>query len=225
MIVLADNDIILKLAQCDLLDVLPDILELEEGSKFFITFAAKYQLLPKNPVKALNKCGNEEALARLTGFLDTTQTLPAINDIALLAQLEDIDGIDGGEKFLFAAAVETKNSILITGDKRALKALLEHQDQLPTVFLVLQNSVVTFESAILLAMQKFGFAIVKQKLLGSPKPDGMLKLVLRSETGEADFVEGLCSFSKEITPLLAFKQHLPPQLNQTQGLNPNHAPT
>lgn len=213
MIVLADNDIILKLAQCDLLELLPDSLG-QEWTEVFITDTAKYQLLPKNPAKALSKCGNEETLARLKAFLETTQTLPAVNDTALLAQLEDIDGIDGGEKFLFAAAVETENPLLITGDKRALRALLEHQDQLPTVFSALQNAVVTFESAILLAMHKFGFAIVKQKLLGSPKPDGTLRLVLKSETGEADFVEGLCSFSKEIAPLLAFKQYLPAQLNQ-----------
>lgn len=213
MIVLADNDIILKLAQCDLIDVLPEILDTQEV-EFFITPAAKYQLLPKKPAKALSKCGNEETLARLTAFLETTQTLPAVKDTALLAQLESIECIDGGEKFLFAAAVETENPLLMTGDKRALKALLEHQDQLPTVFTALQNAVVTFESAILLAMHKFGFAIVKQKLLGSPKPDGMLKLVLRSETGEVDFVEGLCSFSKEIVSLLAFKQRLPAALNK-----------
>lgn len=213
MIVLADNDIILKLAQCDLLDVLPDILDCQE-TEVFITPTAKYQLLPKKTTKALSKCGNEETLTRLTAFLETTHTLPAVNDTALLALLEDIDGIDGGEKFLFAAAVETENPLMITGDKRALKALMEHQDQFPSVFSALQNAVVTFESAILLAMQKFGFAIVKQKLLGSPKPDGTLRLVLKSETGEEDFVEGLCSFSNEITPLLAFKQYLPAQLNQ-----------
>ncbi|MGZ8915191.1 MAG: hypothetical protein ACXW1Z_19045 [Methylobacter sp.] len=213
MIVLADNDIILKLAQCDLLEVLPDSLG-QEWTEIFITDTAKYQLLPKNDTKALSKCGNEETLARLKAFLKTTKTLPVVNDTCLLAQLENIDGIDSGEKFLFAAAVETENPLLITGDKIALKALLKHQDQMPTVFSALQNAVVTFESAILLAMHKFGFAIIKQKLLGSPKPDGMLRAVLRSETGEEDFVEGLCSFSKEIMPLLAFKQHLPAQLNQ-----------
>lgn len=212
MIVLADNDIILKLAQCDLLDVLPDILG-QEWTEILISPTAKYQLLPKNSAKALNKCGNEETLVRLAAFLEKTQTISAVNNTALLAQLETIDGIDGGEKFLFAAAVETENPLLITGDKRALRALLAHQGNLPTVFLTLQNAVVTFESAILLAMRLFGFAIVKQKLLGSPKPDGTLRLVLKSETGEADFVEGLCSFSKEIAQLLAFKQHLPPQLN------------
>ena len=99
MIVLADNDIILKLAQCDLLEVIPDSLG-QEWTEVFITDTAKYQLLPKNPAKALSKCGNEETLARLTAFLETTQTLPAVNDTALLAQLEDINDIDGGEKFL-----------------------------------------------------------------------------------------------------------------------------
>lgn len=208
MIVLADNDIILKLAQCDLLDVLSDILDCDE-TDVFITDAAKYQLLPKQSAKALSKCGNKETLERLKAFLDTTQTLAAVKDEALLAQLEHIDNIDGGEKFLFAAAVEIPNPLLITGDKRALKALLEHQAQIPTVFSALQDSVVTFESAVLLAMQKFGFAIVKQKLLGSPKPDGTLRLVLRSETLEADFIEGLCSYSKEVLPFLAFKARLP----------------
>jgi hypothetical protein len=214
LIVLADNDIILKLAQCDLLDDLPNILG-EKCTDVFITDTAKYQLLPKSSAKALSKCGNEETLARLTAFLETTQTLSAIENTALLAQLGDIDGIDGGEKFLFAAAVEIDNPLLITGDKRALRALLEHQDQLPTVFSALQNAVVTFESAILLAMRLVGFAIVKQKLLGSPKPDGMLRLVLKSETGEADFIECLCSYSKEIAALLAFKKCLPSQLNQS----------
>jgi hypothetical protein len=214
LIVLADNDIILKLAQCDLLDDLPNILG-KKCTDVFITDTAKYQLLPKSSAKALSKCGNEETLARLTAFLETTQTLSAIENTVLLAQLGDIDGIDGGEKFLFAAAVEIDNPLLITGDRRALRALLEHQDQLPTVFSALQNAVVTFESAILLALRLVGFAIVKQKLLGSPKPDGMLRLVLKSETGEADFIECLCSYSKEIAPLLAFKACLPSQLNQS----------
>jgi len=148
--------------------------------------------LPKSPAKALNKCGNEETLARLKAFLETTQTVPAIKDTALLAQLENIDGIDGSEKFLFAAAVETENPLLITGDKRALRALLAHQENLPTVFSTLQNAVVTFESAILLTMRLVGFAIVKQKLLGSPKPDGTLRLALKSETGETWNYCGSC---------------------------------
>lgn len=217
MIVLADNDIILKLAQCDLLDDLPELFG-QAWSKIFITPTAKYQLLPKKAEKALSKCGNQETLERLTTFLNMTQILPEVQDHELLVRLDDINGIDGGEKLLFAAAVELENPLLITGDRRALRALLESKDQLPTIFSVLQNAVVTFESALLLAMHNLGFAIVKSKLLDSPllyspKPDGMLRLAVKSESGEADVVECLCSYSKEVIPLLAFKSRLPSNLN------------
>jgi hypothetical protein len=200
------------LAQCDLLECLPEILG-EEWTEIFVTTTAKYQLLPKNPEKALNKCGNDETLERLTAFLKTTQILPKVQD-SLLAQIDNINEIDGGEKLLFAAAVELPNSILITGDRRALRALIEHQHRLSSIFATLQNSVIIFETAVLLAMQHLGFAIVKQKLLGSPKPDKMLRLVLKNETIETDLIECLSSYSKEVIPLLAFKHHLPPSLNK-----------
>lgn len=218
MIVLADNDIILKLAQCDLLDDLPELLG-QDWHEIFVTPTAKYQLLlPRSPKKALNKCGNEETLARLTAFLNSTQIVPEVQDKALLAKLDNIEGIDDGEKLLFAAIVELDNPLLITGDRRALRTLLKNKDHLPTVFSALQNSVVTFETALLLAMRKLGFAVVKSKLLGSPlltssKRDGVLQLAMKSETGEDHFVECLCSFSKEVLPFLAYKSDLPPRLN------------
>lgn len=221
MIVLADNDIILKLAQCDLLQVLPDIFG-QTWSQLFITPTAKFQLLPKKAGKALSKCGNQETLDRLTQFLAQAQVLTAAQDQELLDKLdniEDIHGDNGGEKLLFAAAVELENPLVITGDRTALRAVLVNKEVIPTVFSALQDSVVTFETALLLAMRHLGFAIVKSKILASPlltssKPDGMLRFALKSETGEADFVECLCSYSKEVIPLLAFKPHLPPALHQ-----------
>lgn len=217
MIVLADNDIILKLAQCDLLDDLPELLG-QAWHEIYVTPTAKYQLLPKNQEKALRKCGNEETLTRLTAFISSTKIVSEVQDKALLAKLDDIDGIDSGEKLLFAAIAELADPLLITGDRKALRTLLENKDHLPTVFSALQNSVVTFETALLLAMRKLGFAIVKSKLLGSPlltssKPDGVLRLAIKSETGEDHFVECLCSFSKEVLPFLAYKSDLPPRLN------------
>ena len=56
MILLADNDIILKLAQCDLLTDLPKLLG-EPAEQVFITRTARYQVLPKKAAKALEKCG------------------------------------------------------------------------------------------------------------------------------------------------------------------------
>lgn len=207
MIYFADNDIILKLAQCDLLEHLSDIIG-GPCDGIYVSPTAKYQLLPKNPEKALRKCGNEISLTRLTNFLNIAGVLSEeIVDPSLLITLNNIDGIDGGEDWLFAAAVENKDSLLITGDKRALKALLMHQKQLLKIVPELENKVITFESIILLAINKLGLAVVKQKLLGSPKPDGMLKIALRNDA--IDLEECLISFSKDVELLLAFKQFLP----------------
>jgi len=210
VIYLADNDIILKLAQCDLIDLLPEILG-SSCEEIFVSPTAKYQLLPKKSEKALKKCGNEQSLKRLTFFLNRVTVLSEeLIDLSLLVTLNNIDGIDSGEDWLFAAAVEMKASFLFTGDKRALKALLAHKNEIPQVVSKLENKVVTFESIILLAIKHLGFAVVKQKLLGSPKPDGMLKLALKNDA--KDLEECLISFSSDIKPLLAFKELLPEKL-------------
>lgn len=203
MILLADNDIILKLAQCDLLADLPKLLD-EPAEQVFITPTARYQLLPKKTAKAIAKCGNEATLKRIQDFLDATSEIPQIQDESLLQTLASIDHIDPGEALLFAAAVEMLDPILITGDRNALRALLANQDRLPTVNAALQEKVVTFESAVLLALHTLGFAIIKQKLLSSPKPDAMLRLVLKPDMRETDLSECLESYVREVRPLLLF---------------------
>jgi hypothetical protein len=207
LILLADNDIILKLAQCDLLTDLPDLLR-EDADQIFITPTARYQLLPKKTAKAIEKCGNEVTVKRIRDFLDKAMEIPPIQDDSLLKTLASIDKIDGGESILFAAAVQVPNPILATGDRNALRALLAHQEQLPTVIVALRERVVTFESVILLALYKRGFAIIKQKLLNSPKPDKMLSLVLKSDMRESDLIDCLRSYSREIEPLLLFRNFL-----------------
>lgn len=222
MIVLADNDIIRKLAQCDLLDSLPTIFG-QDWNQIFITPTAKHWLLPKVNDKALRKCGNQETVDRIKTFLEKTTILQAVKDTALLAKLVEMDGIHGdggGEQLLFAAAVELENPLVITGDRTALRAVLANKNIIPSVFSALENSVVTFETALMLSMNQLGFAIVKSKILASPlltasKPDGMLRFALKSETSKDDFTECLCSYSNEVISLLAFKSQLPPVLNIT----------
>lgn len=58
MIVLSDNDVILKLAQCNLLSQLPVVFN-QPPEQIFINPAARFQLLPKNPDKAIRKCGSQ----------------------------------------------------------------------------------------------------------------------------------------------------------------------
>jgi hypothetical protein len=201
VILLADNDIILKLAQCDLLFDLSQLLN-ETTDQVFVKPTARFQLLPKKTSKAIEKCGNGRVLTQIREFLEVTAEIPGIQDGALLSALSKIPKIDDGEALLFAAAVEVVGPILATGDRNALRALLDHQEQLHTVIAVLQERVVTFESVILLALHRLGFAIVKQKLLSSPKPDKLLRLVLKPDMRESDLVECLRSYTRDVGPLL-----------------------
>lgn len=210
MIVLADNDIILKLAQCDLLDSLSELLG-EKIEEIFIPSTAKYQLLSKSHEKALVKCGNEETVSRIKRFLEVAQDVPAIENLELLSRLAQTPGIHAGEQQLFAASIGN-DSLLLTGDRNALRAVLASKAANSDLHDALIDSVVTFESALLLALEIYGFVVLKQKLLACPKPDGVLKLVLRSDMTEHALKECLVSYSKEVTTLLAFKDRLPSEL-------------
>jgi len=205
LILLADNDIILKLAQCDLVGGFSELLG-EPAEQVYITPTATYQLLPKKMAKAIDKCGDEATVRRVRDFLESANEIPQIKDASLLTVLHRIDKIDSGEALLFAAAVELPNPILATGDRNALRALLAQETLLASVVEALRDNVVTFESVLLLALHRNGFASVKQKLLNSPKPDGMLRLVLKSDMRESNLSECLRSYLREVAPLLRFRE-------------------
>lgn len=208
MIVLADNDLILKLAQCDLLKDIYLLLGLENPNQIFVLPTARFQLLPKNTAKSLQKAGSELILETLRDFLAQTQELPPVNDELLLHSLEGFNGIDSGEQLLLASMLEHQDAILASGDKRALKCIAENKDELHQFYDSLLDRVLTFESCLLLALTIFGFPNLKQRLLGNPKPDGVLRLVLKEEMNERDLIECLVSYCRAHYSLLAGKAFL-----------------
>jgi len=123
MPVLIDNDALLKLAQYDLL---------ESGLAAFgiaredvrVLHTAKYALLPaKNRLK---RCKTEDCAVRLEAFLSSIP--PIEEDAGSPDEFDALNGhpsIDAGEARLFAAAASGQETIVITGDKRALAALGE----------------------------------------------------------------------------------------------------
>lgn len=211
MILLADNDIVLKLAQCDLLDTLDEILQVP-ADQILIPSTARFQLMPRNEQKALTKCGNTETMARLQRFLAAASDVPVVQDLELLLTMSQIPDIDSGEQQLFATVASAGDSTLLTGDKRALRAVLANQEQIAQVHSGLVDRVITFESALLLSLDVFGFSVLKQKLLSCPKPDKMLQLVLRPDMSEAALTDCLVSYTREFSPLLASKERLPDAL-------------
>jgi hypothetical protein len=212
VIVLADNDLILKLARCDLLKSLPDLLQVPI-KEIFIAPAARFQLLPHKPEKALAKCGNPETVERIRDFLSSVKDVPEVADVQLLTRLASVPKIDAGEQLLFASCVANDQALLLTGDRNSLNAL-SGSKELSDVQGSLFGRVVTFESALLLAAKIFGFDFIKGKLLAYPEyeKDGVLKLIVRENMGEANFEECLVSYSRSVVQFLASREQLPSSL-------------
>lgn len=208
MIVLSDNDVILKLAQCDLLQYLPEILN-EDENEIFVSPTARFQLLmPKKPQKALVKCGSDKVYRGVADFLDRVQVIPETDNDALLELLRSVPHIDVGEQVLLACCMENPGSLFMTGDRRCLQAVMDNKAIIATVHSRLMDSVVTFESALLLSVRMLGFDAVYKQLLTNPKPDSMLKIAMRSAQHD-DVCGCLLSFTRPVYDYLAFKDRLP----------------
>lgn len=207
MIVLADNDLIIKLAQCDLLDDLESLL-CTPLTAIYVAPTTRYQIL--RPSKKA-RYGGDEVYSRLIDFFAKTAEIPAIENTDRLTELAIYEGIDSGEQILFAAMLETKQALLLTGDKKALTALIANQNALTSIFSALTHKVIIFESILLLSLNMLGFDALKQKLLNNPnpQPDGLLKLIVRPNISQDDFVECLCSYAKEFAIFLSHQEQLP----------------
>ena len=181
MIVLSDNDVILKLAQCNLLRYLPEILE-EDPRGIYVSPTARFQLLPRNTDKAIKKCGSVAIYENVERFLGSVQVIDEIRNDDLLIKLGEIPHIDVGEQQLLAACVEQPGALFMTGDRRCLQAVMDNQTIVATVHARLIDSVITYESALLLSVRVLGFETLYQQLQTNPNPDAMLRMAMRSRS-------------------------------------------
>ncbi len=206
MIVLSDNDVILKLAQCNLLSQLPVIFN-QPPEQIFINPTARFQLLPKNPEKALKKCGSQEVYKQVEAFIETVQDIPEVQDTHIIELLGNFPGIDVGEQLLLASFMENPDAIFMTGDKRCLSAIVTNQYALAAVHERLIDAVVTFESSLLLCVGGLSQEQVYTQLLTNPMPDGMLRMALVNDG--RSMCESIFSFTRIFYDYLAFKDRLP----------------
>lgn len=167
MILLADNDILITLAQCDLVNEALSVFQCGLA-ECFVVGAAPYSLYLNDPQKCYEKrLGNHAAFDRLTGLVSSCQRLSeADENIDLLEALSRIDGVDDGELELFLHADNLHRNqlqyLLTTGDKRSLKALLANNCvlALPSLF----QRVECLESLLLKVMAIYGHSHVTSKV-------------------------------------------------------------
>ncbi len=165
MIYLSDNDIVEKLAICDLLD---------EALVAFNASRADVLIIPtlKNRIgigtprpKAVRRLGAEVA-ERLVEFIGAVQEISdfSAEDHLMLEALDDSIEIDPGEIILLAATARLQEYLLLTGDKRCLKAVATCPE-CAEIARRIQGKVVCFEQIIYRIIDDRGFEYVRAKVV------------------------------------------------------------
>jgi hypothetical protein len=194
MIVLADNDIIHKLACCELLPQLLIWLEVPPNQVWVLP---SLQYMLRRKLKS-----NVGALSCLNDFLSNVQPIPEA-DINLM---ERYARLDVGERQMLAVLVKNeKINKLVTGDKRALKLI---NDLVQTDFdlshRLNETQVDCLESIMLGLIDKFGFATINEKVIGGLATDGVLRLSFGSGRTQSHAVEALNSYLSEVKTFASF---------------------
>ena len=166
MIVLADNDIVHKLACCELLQELLQWLKVPPNEVWILP---SLQYVLRKKLKT-----NAPALACLETFLKSTQAIPS----AETEHLERFSALDVGERQMLAVFVDDKFdcSQLVTGDKRALKLIAALSATDARLYQQLDGCVECLESIMLGLIDHFGFDYISAKVVGGIGVDGVFRL-------------------------------------------------
>jgi hypothetical protein len=165
LIYLTDNDIVEKLAICDLLD---------DALTAFGATRADVLVIPtlKNRIgigaprpKVVKRRGAEVA-ARLVEFLGTVREITDYSpeDHQLLEDLDDSVEIDPGEIILLSATSRIQEYLLLTGDKRCIRAVAT-RPECADIARRIQGRVVCFEQIICRIINAEGFGRVRAKVV------------------------------------------------------------
>jgi hypothetical protein len=195
MICLSDNDIVLKLACCDLLNETLDVLGVRREEVFVLPTARHVLLKPlKAPEKGRARLG-DAVFQRVTLFLDSVQVIEAAPSPQEMLLFDDIVGIDSGEAVLFATTAHFPEFILATSDKNSLRALSSTAACEP-ICRRLAGKVICFEQLILRLIDRLGFNPIRDKVVPARDCDTALRAVFGSglDAAEENVRTGLASY-------------------------------
>lgn len=197
MIVLADNDIVLKLAWCDLFS---EVLETfgVTCSDIRILNTGRHVLARRGRKKL-----DEDGYARLICFLRSVTDLDVAPEPEDMVALAEQPRIDSGEAVLFSVCAQLPDAFLATGDKRSLTSLCEATTTNTVCSSLcdrLTGKIVCFELIMERILDKFGYTAVRDRLVRGRECDGGLALWLGSglDANEPTFRQGLTSFRNDL---------------------------
>jgi hypothetical protein len=186
---LVDNDALLKAAHWGLLDVVPSLV-----SGVWSDVACLPQFPPRVRRAEAKLFADASVALSLAARLSQTIELPE-PDANVLSVLQIEPGIDAGELLLFGALVATPQAILLTGDKRALRAISQTD-----IRSLCRGRIVCVEQLLLQALYRLGApTLVAQVRQWEQRDKTALAIFSRSgDKSDADIREGLNSYLRAL---------------------------
>jgi len=169
-----DVDAAAKLAHWQMLMVLPGLLQVGPTDCAVLTsleFRAKKRIGSARPDKVFaNKEAAEMAIqfAALAGRLDAVEPL---------AELQDVPDIDPGEAVLLSAAIVDRRAVIITGDKRAIRAVAQLAPRLREK---LAGRIMCLEQILLKALAIYGLEWLRDHVCISPRTERSALVIMGS---------------------------------------------
>lgn len=204
MICLSDNDIIGKLASCELLEQLPSALGVGLGD-IVVLETARYIFRGPKAARVFGRLAVERAGA----FIDRVWRVDAPPD-AELSRFTDVVGIDRGDAVLFAVAAARTDAFVVTGDKRSIRMLAAAPECSETA-VQLRGRVVCLEQIVSRLIEQLGFDHVRNKVVPAMSCDTALRAAFGSGTdATAAAVQGaLEAYIADLRPLRLLVASLP----------------
>jgi hypothetical protein len=202
--VLIDNDIVLKTCSYDAVDELIACVS-GRSRTIHVLGVAKF-VLTKAIKKRANILNKERAFACVARLMASVKLLePDVDELALAAELEETAQsreveLDGGESQLLAVLIQRAASLLLTGDKRAIRAI-EPVVRACGYETNVAGRVACLEQVIMAMIGRHGAEIIRAKICSEAAADISLAIcfscVSQSRSQES-IVEGLVSYINDL---------------------------
>lgn len=188
---LVDNDVLIKLAHWGLLERLAPSLGAQANQ------VAALESLQFRARRADKKLFSDAEVAQsLANFLGQTTSVP-VADLAELEQLQGIVGLDAGEVALVAACLSDPEALLITGDKRAIAALVASCP--PKIVERLCGRVICLEQLMVCMANQGSSAVVIEGIMRCREIDTAVRAVVGpSGCPDSSFREGMGAYIHDL---------------------------
>jgi hypothetical protein len=195
---LVDVDALCKLAHWDLLSKLPTLLGVPLANTSTLT-SARFRA-QNSLTKPDGKVFRNVEAAHVALHAIGQMAQPLSLDPAASVGFADIQGIDPGEAVLFATLVSSTDVRLLTGDKRALRALSE---LLPDVRAAVAGKIVIVEQVVEAALNTFGIDWLRERVCPWKHVDTSVSMIMgsRCDLSEQAVRENLASAIGEMRQL------------------------